>query len=32
MHKVRDGHVVCARPLFGGTLRRAVDDAVSRLP
>lgn len=32
MHKVRDGHVVCARPLFGGALRRAVDDAVSRLP
>lgn len=31
LHKVDDGHVVCARPLFGSSLRDAVDDVAGRL-
>lgn len=32
LHKVDDGHVVCARPGFGPVLRRAVDDVAARVP
>ncbi len=32
LHKVDDGHVVCARRRFGPVLRTAVDDVVTRLP
>jgi len=31
MHKVDDGHIVCARPRFGAVLRRAVDDVARRI-
>ncbi|HEV7760496.1 MAG TPA: alpha/beta hydrolase [Acidimicrobiales bacterium] len=31
MHKVDDGHIVCAKPRFGGVLRRVVDDVARQV-
>ena len=31
MHKVDDGHIVCAKPSFGPLLRRVVDDVAARI-
>jgi pimeloyl-ACP methyl ester carboxylesterase len=31
MHKVDDGHILCAKPRFGRVLRHAIDDVASRV-